>query len=274
MLQPPDNIPPSVPPPSTSNVAHIGLPEVLLDEDGYEFAPQCLDCGYSLAGTVEGPCPECGLRFTVNKLERHARAKRLERNSRLNAAKSLLLPCLAFASLFGLGTDSDVGATAYLIIVTTIGALQWLLIRHFLVVRAWLWLVGLLPLTTLAIGMLTSPTPLPWLIGIGLGCVVLAIVALRGSPLAASITLFLLYVVPILLLSVALFVHAGTRIADGHYWTDFDRPTPSGWKALPAPNARKSALWMTASAVAAGMVIPFYARRARTRLQRMQNSKS
>lgn len=246
----------------------IGLPATLLDDDGVAYTPLCLDCGYALAGVVNFRCPECGQAFSVNQLERHARALRESRERARSVVKGALLPLLLVGSIFGFGIESNSGATVYLIIMVFLGGLQAAILRHVLVLQSAWWLVGLVPLTTLAIGMLTSPQPTYWQIGFGVAAMVLSYLALRDSPLVSEILLLGVYVVPLSLLGIAVHTHAASRMQAGLYWTDYDRPTPTGWKALPAPAARGTSLWMAAGAVGVGCVVPWYARRAWVRARR------
>ncbi len=250
----------------------IGLPATLVDVDGFAFTPACLDCGYSLAGVVNFRCPECGQAFSVNQLERHARALRESRERNRSLVKGALLPLLLVGSIFGFGIESNSGAAVYLIIMVFLGGLQATMLRHVLVLQSAWWLVGLLPLTTLAIGMLTSPHPTYWLVGCGVAAMVLSYLALRDSPLVSAILLLGVYVVPLSLLGIAVHTHAASRMQAGLYWTDCDRPTPTGWKALPAPAARGTSLWMTAGAVGVGCVVPWYARRAWVRARRKKRA--
>jgi hypothetical protein len=83
-----------------------------------------------------------------------------------------------------------------------------------------------------------------------------------------------MYVIPSVLLGVGLRTHARGRLAAGHYWTDFDRPTPVGWRALSAPEAASGMIWLTITAVVVGIVVIFFARRAMVRWRRVRQARA
>ncbi|HLP83374.1 MAG TPA: hypothetical protein VK157_03410 [Phycisphaerales bacterium] len=258
------------PPPSSSVSPPAAVPATLYDSEGTAFAPKCLDCSYALVGVTTSRCPECGLAFTLEKLSRHADAVRASREDRANVIRGLLTPLIVLASVLGLSIDTPLTAVAYILAMAAVIALQYWLLRHVLAAQAWIWLLPLVPLTTLGLGMLTAQHPAPWLLAFAAIAVYFAVLALRGSPLVSAVLLLCVYVAPVLLVSIVIFVHSNGRLNDGYYWTEFNRPTPTGWKALPAPNGKAASVWMALGAVAVGAAVPAYARRAMVRLNRVR----
>lgn len=231
------------------------------------FVPVCEDCRYDLSGLADGKCPECGLAFRRERLRYLYLVRQRARREWRSAVPGLFIGTVLAVSplLCGLGLHAG---TAALLAIWTLGLGAWLVFtRRTWPVGAHVLTLYLVPLMLFATIHAATPYGLPAVGAAALAACAVSYVALRHEPLKAAGLIAALLVAPALLLSAFLFAASVQRAADGHYWTDFDYPTPTGWRAIPAPMGVRAGAWLLGLALAVGAVVALYARRAAVRLR-------
>lgn len=227
-----------------------------------DFIPNCPDCRYDLAGSPDGRCPECGLGFTHAGLRRLWVAKKLARREKgLLAGKVVATFVPVFLGcLFPLGTAwGFVAAMAWW--TTIAGFFAWRN-RDWLLAHSYALLVFLLPLLLMMSVAAATPFGRVACAIIGVLSLVICWAALRGSPLISGVVILLLVSGPILLIALFMYVEATDTMNRGHYWSNFDQPTPHGWQALPCTASRSIAKWIALVGLAIAAMVLLYSRRA------------
>lgn len=231
------------------------------------FVPLCEDCRYDLSGLADGKCPECGLAFRRERLRALWVAREKFKRDRARDLPRVGLGLAAILSPFMLLLGPEVG-TALLLAVWTAAAGVWLWAdRDTWFLRSYLLLAYLPPLLLFTAVHAATPYGAYVVAAAAAVACVVSWTSLRHSPLVSAMLLLAGAVGPVTLLALAMIAHAAGRKAAGHHWTDFDYPTPTGWRALPVPQARGIAVWMLGLATAVAAVTLLYARRATVRLR-------
>lgn len=238
-----------------------------------DFVPRCLDCGYELSGLEDGRCPECGHGFSHARLLAHHELKMAELRDRRAWLKSsaayvlyaVALICSCSFSSSGTFTGMLIAAGFYV----AMGAVGVVLLRTKIMLQPAILLILLVPLLHLASGFaLLDAGRWAALLCLGL-CLGVVAVAVRGSPLlAGGIVVACGAILCVWSLVVMLSAWAGLRA--GHYWSDFDHPTPPRWKAMTNRQAISTGLGTLALGAAMAGVCSLYARRALVRWRRRQ----
>lgn len=240
------------------------------------FLPRCLDCGYELSGLVDGKCPECGHSFTHARLLAHHELKMAALRDRRAWMKStaayvlygIAIFCSCYFSSAGTFAGMAVAAGFYV----AMGAVGMVLLRTKIMLQQAILLILLVPLLHLSSGFaLLDDGRWAALVCLGL-CLGVVLIAVRGSPLLAggivvACGLFLC------LWSLAVVVSARSGLAAGHYWSNFDHPTPPRWKAMTNKQALSTGLGTLALGAAMAGVCSLYARRALVRWRRRQGER-
>lgn len=254
-VEPPPYAHAPTPPPT-----HPGIPA--------DFKPLCPDCRYDLTGLGDGRCPECGGWFT------HARVRQLylaQQAAKAERGKKALVTAgvIALVSIPLLcALNSPVGIAGALAF-WTLGAAAWFWFnRTTWIAHAYVLLVLVVPLVLMMLSL--AATPYGRWICLVLAAVVFAVcfLAMRWSPLVSGVLVFLFGIIPIVMLALFMYAHASVRVAGGHYWSDFDQPTPTGWRALPAGETVLVAKLMAGFGAALCMVMLVFARRGWVRFMK------
>lgn len=246
------------------------------------FEPLCLDCRYDLTGLADGKCPECGVRFTHAQLQRvHAarlEAKRDRHKALLGVPLGLLAWLSPFAAAF-VGSALEIpmrgmpNARWYVALLSSVlmhavcSALWFRLRRGVWIAESYRVLGFAVPIVLMM--PIVLETRLSWVAcaGLTLYAAVFAYLALKWSPLVSGAILVVVCGIPPLVWGGAMLADATMQLNAGHYWSNFDYPSPHGWRAMPADQCRDSAWGVMLFGVGIGVVISLFARRALVRLK-------
>lgn len=241
-----------------------------------DFVPRCLDCGYELSGLADGKCPECGHWFTHARLLANHELKMAElRNRRAWMKSSAAYVLYAIALIFSC-SFSNAGTFSGMVIAAgfyvAMGAVGMVLLRAKVMLQPAILLILLVPLLHLASGFALLDAG-RWVALICLVmCLGVVVVAVRGSPLlaggivAACGTILCVW-------SLVVVVSARAGLGAGHYWSNFDHPTPPRWKAMTNSQAISTGLGTLGLGAAMAGVCSLSARRALVRWRRRQGER-
>ncbi len=247
-----------------------------------DFKPLCLDCRYDLTGLFDGKCPECGVRFTHEQLQRVHAARLEAKRNRQRALLGLPLGLLAWLSPFAavfVGAALEIplrgmpNARWYVALLSSVlmhavCAAIWFRIRRGVWIADSYRVLGFAVPIVLMMPIVLE-TRLSWMacLGLTLYAALFAYLALKWSPLVSGVILIAVCAVPPTLWGVAMLVDAANQLGAAHYWSNFDYPSPHGWRAMPATQCRDSAWGVMLFGVGIGVVISLFARRALVRLK-------
>lgn len=260
---------------STQPAADLAPPE--------DFKPLCLDCRYDLSGLPDGKCPECGVKFTHEQLQRVHAARELANRDRYKFLLSVPLGLLAWLSPLAavfVGAALEIpmrgmpNARWYVALLSSV-------LMHAVCAGIWfrirrgVWIVDSYRVLGFAVPIvlmipIVLETRLSWMacLGLTLYAAIFAYLALKWSPLVSGAILVVVCGIPPIVWGGAMLVDATMQLKAIHYWSNFDYPSPHGWRAMPATQCRDSAWGVMLFGVGIGVVISLFARRALVRLRR------
>jgi hypothetical protein len=228
----------------------------------------CPDCSYDLVGLQDGRCPECGGSFTHVKLRKLYWARQAMLQERRKAGITIAAGVTIFALPLLCSLNTTLGVAGALACWTIAAAIWFWFNRKTWIAHAYVVLGLNIPLVLMMLSLAATSYGRLWCMLLAAMVCAVSVMALRWSPLISGLILILAGAFPILLLALAMYSQASIRIAGGHYWSDFDQPTPTGWRALPAYQSVVVAKWIAGFGVAVVIVVLIYARRAWVRLTR------
>lgn len=244
-----------------------------------EFQPTCVDCGYDLNGIPDGRCPECGVRFSRKGLlrrfqeERRAAKERSEARFKRFRTFAGLIAIYGTVGFFTCASSvipfENVWVFSILLAAIAVAAVAYCAwMDRAWMVRSHRLLIFLVPLIVMSFAYSAVPYRSVALPVIGLCAVIVAVLALRDSPLISAFLLFLIVALPLLAASLLLAAHAGRREMLGLTWTDWNVPTIHGWAPLKTAEALPVAVRLFFVGCVLTLLAGFYTRRAIVRLRR------